>query len=235
MESRGRTGPPAPTRALGSSPTAWLWSCRRGTVSVGSCPSHASIRHTCWGLQGCTRPGRALPSGSLGNEKVRPAAGTSRARAGQRLLSQDGPEPPCTHKETARQVRQGPADLTAGLGHRQLGTESNTAPSALPSPPGGNSGRRFPEEHGFGADPTGRRRGAEGQASQAEAQGQPGPQMPGGFGQGGIAAPGLSLPDLCPGRVRTLKLNWAIMGYLDPSRGLPSLPGWRRQQHQEAC
>lgn len=179
------------------------------------------------------RPGPALGK-PREQEKVRPAAGTSRARAGQRLLSQDGPEPPCTHKETARQVRQGPADLTAGLGHRQLGTESKTAPSALHSPPGGNSGRRFPEEHGFGADPTGRRRGEERQESQAEAQGQPGPQMPGGFGQDGIAAPGLSLPDLCPGRVRTLKLNWAIMGYLDPSRGLPSLPGWRRQ-HQEAC
>lgn len=46
--------------------------------------------------------------------------------------------------------------------------------------------------------------------------------MPEGFGQGGIAAPGLSLPDLCPGRVRTLKLNWSIMGYLDPSGGCPA-------------
>lgn len=34
--------------------------------------------------------------------------------------------------------------------------------------------------------------------------------------------PGLSPPDLCRGPVRTLKLNWSIMGYLDPSPGLPA-------------
>lgn len=39
-----------------------------------------------------------------------------------------------------------------------------------------------------------------------------------------LGPPGLSPPDLCPGPVRTLKLNWSIMGYLDPSPGLPSLP-----------
>lgn len=176
--------------------------CRAALAPAGPCPREASE----------TREGEA------GGQHV------PSTRAGQRLLSQDGPEPPCTHKETARQVRQGPADLTAGLGHRQFSTESKTVPSALHAPPCGNSGRRFPEEHGFGADPTGRRRGEEEQASQAEAQGQPGPQMPEGFGQGGIAAPGLSLPDLCLGRVRTLKLNWSIMGYLDPSRGAAQPP-----------
>lgn len=38
-----------------------------------------------------------------------------------------------------------------------------------------------------------------------------------------LQPPVLSLPDLCPEPVWTLKLNWSITGYLDPSPGLPSL------------